>query len=304
MLPRVIPGLVSAPALRKLFARALLALLPFAALSLPSMQAFAAPQVATSIKPLQLIAAAITDGVSTPAVVWGQGQDPHHVSLRPSERRLVSDADVVLWIGPMLERPLASLVDDLAARVVTVQQLSGLELITVEGQPDPHVWIDTRNARLIATTLANMLVELDAANAERYGSNLARFTSGLDTLAAEITQGFHGADARAWSVYHHALRYLEREFKLPAPVLLADSENNSPGIRTARQVRAELAQEGITCMLIEPGVNRDEIATMLDLPTLQLVEADIMGRGAAAGDYISYLRTLTMTVRACVGMAP
>lgn len=266
----------------------------------------AAPQVTVSIKPLQLIAAAITDGVTTPALVWAQGQDPHHVSLRPSERRLLADADLVLWTGPMLERPLTGLVAGLDAQVITVQDLSGLFLIDVNGRPDPHAWVNTRNARLIATALATALVQLDAANAPRYHNNLERFLAGLETLNTDFHQRFAAAGQREWAVYHHALRYLERELNLLPPLTLADSENNAPGIRTVAQVREQLEEKQITCMLAEPGVNQAEVLTMLDLPALRLVVADVMGQGAAAqgADYFGYMQALGVSLGACLGVAP
>lgn len=269
-----------------------------------SLQAAAAPQVVVSIQPLRLIAADITEGVASPAVVWSQGQDPHHVSLRPSERRVLADADLMLWVGPMLERPLAGLAAELDARVVTVQDLEGLELITVEGQPDPHAWVDTRNAGLIAAALAAALAEIDSANAGLYRANLERFNAELDTLNTELAQRFANSGQREWAVYHHALRYMEREFDLLPPLALADSENNAPGIRTALRVREQLAEKGITCMLAEPGVNHDEVLTMLDLPALRVVDADVMGRDPAVGDYAAYMRALAATVAQCLGREP
>lgn len=273
-------------------------------LTLCAWPAFGAPQVTASIKPLQLIAAEITDGIATPSVVWGQGQDPHHVSLRPSERRLAADADLIVWIGPMLERPLASLAAELDAKVLTVQDIAGLTLIDVEGRPDPHVWIDTRNARLIAAALATSLAELDPANATQYARNRDGFNAALDTLDAELAQRLASAGQREWAVYHHALRYLERQFQMLPPLTLADSENNAPGIRTAVQVRAQLQDKNITCMLAEPGVNHEELLTMLDLPGLRLVDADVMARGADAADYAAYMRALMTTVGDCLGLAP
>lgn len=277
------------------------------ALSLLAFQPVsAAPQVTVSIKPLQLLASAITAGVGAPGLVWAQGQDPHHVSLRPSERRLLADAEVLVWIGPLLERPLAGLVADLDAQVITVQDLPGLVLLEVNGQPDPHVWVDTRNARLVATALTEALAQLDAPNAARYRNNLARFEAALAELDAELRNQFANAGQREWAVYHHALRYLEREFNLLPPLMLADSENNAPGLRTAVQVRAQLQQKQLTCMLAEPGVNHAEVLTMLDLPALRIIDADVMGQGVAAagGDYFSYMRTLAATVSACLGAQP
>ncbi|HEY0962433.1 MAG TPA: metal ABC transporter substrate-binding protein [Pseudomonadales bacterium] len=262
----------------------------------------ATPSIAVTIKPLQLIAAAVTEGVAMPDVVWAQGQDPHHVSLRPSERRLLGSADLVLWTGPMLERPLANLVNDLDAPVITVQELRGLTLIDVDGQPDPHVWVDTGNARTIAAALASSLAELDPANATRYESNRAKFEMELDALDAELQRDFAGREQAPWSVYHHALRYLERALGLQAPVTLADSENNAPGLRTAVRVREQLRQQDITCMLAEPGVNHDEVQTMLGLRDFRIVDADVMNN-ADAPHYVSYMRALTTTLRNCLGPA-
>ena len=177
-------------------------------------------------------------------------------------------------------------------------------LIDVDGQLDPHVWVDTRNARVIASALASTLAELDAPNASRYRGNLEAFVAELDTLDAELAQDFAPLRQREWAVYHHALRYLERELALLPPIALADAENNAPGLRTAVQVRAQLQQKQITCMLAEPGVNHDEVLTMLDLPALRVVDADVMGRGADAVNYVSYMRSLAATLHACLGSTP
>ncbi|HAC68916.1 MAG TPA: zinc ABC transporter substrate-binding protein, partial [Pseudomonas sp.] len=60
-------------------------------------------KVLTSIKPLQLIAAAIQDGAGQPAVLLPPGASPHHYALRPSDLRQVREANLVYWIGPDLE---------------------------------------------------------------------------------------------------------------------------------------------------------------------------------------------------------
>ncbi|MBP9960647.1 MAG: zinc ABC transporter substrate-binding protein, partial [Pseudomonas sp.] len=57
-------------------------------------------RVLTSIKPLQLIAAAVQDGVGTPEVLLPPGASPHHYALRPSDVRRVAEVDLLYWIGP------------------------------------------------------------------------------------------------------------------------------------------------------------------------------------------------------------
>ncbi|MBL1375956.1 zinc ABC transporter substrate-binding protein ZnuA [Zobellella iuensis] len=69
-------------------------------------------EVLTTIKPLQLIASAITDGVSEPDLLLAPGTSPHDYALRPSDVRRINQADLVVWVGPELEGFLTSLLGD------------------------------------------------------------------------------------------------------------------------------------------------------------------------------------------------
>ena len=52
-------------------------------------------RVLTSIKPLQLIAAAVQDGVAIPEVLLPPGASPHNYALRPSDVRRVQSVDLL-----------------------------------------------------------------------------------------------------------------------------------------------------------------------------------------------------------------
>ncbi|MCO6062351.1 zinc ABC transporter substrate-binding protein, partial [Pseudomonas sp. MOB-449] len=83
-------------------------------------------RVLTSIKPLQLIAAAVQDGAGTPEVLLPPGASPHHYALRPSDIRRVHEATLVYWIGPDLEVFLSHVLEGREAPSLAVQSLSGL----------------------------------------------------------------------------------------------------------------------------------------------------------------------------------
>ena len=96
----------------------------FAALSLslvmttsfvPVTQA-APPNVVVSIKPLHSLVAGVMDGVSTPELLLKGGASPHHYALKPSEAKLLSNAQLVISIGPNME---VFLIKPLAVRVPT-----------------------------------------------------------------------------------------------------------------------------------------------------------------------------------------
>jgi len=93
-----------------------------------SAQAHAEIEVLTSIKPLQLIAAAVQDGVGKPAVLLPPGASPHHYAMRPSDVRQIRSADLFYWIGPDMEGFLAPVLEGRKRPSVAIQSLPGLTL--------------------------------------------------------------------------------------------------------------------------------------------------------------------------------
>ena len=104
-------------------------LLPAAALAtLLAAPALAEVRVLTSIKPLQLIAAAVQDGTGTPEVLLPPGASPHHYALRPSDIRRLGEAELFYWIGPDLESFLPRVLEGRQQPSVALQDLDGLHL--------------------------------------------------------------------------------------------------------------------------------------------------------------------------------
>ncbi|MDX5384048.1 MAG: zinc ABC transporter substrate-binding protein [Rhodobacterales bacterium] len=85
------------------------------------------PRVATDIAPVHSLVARVMGDLGEPALIVQPGASPHGYSMRPSEARALSEADLVVWIGealtPWLERPIETLGEG-AGRI---------ELMSVEG---------------------------------------------------------------------------------------------------------------------------------------------------------------------------
>lgn len=263
----------------------------------------AAPVVAVSIKPLEHLTAALTDGVTTPQLVVRTGQDPHHISLRPSERRLLAQADLLLWVGPSMELPLAELVEQIDATVLAVEQLAGITVLLAGADPDPHMWLDTRNAQHIARVLAQQLIVLDAANARHYQANLERFVQSMDNLHSSLQQRFSAAGKPQWAVYHHAFRYLEHEFGLPPALTLRESDNVDPGLRTVLAFRRAMRNAQLDCLVVEPGLHQHELEALLDDGALRTVEADVLGVNLPVGSdsFAALIRGVADAIQTCAG---
>lgn len=95
---------------------------------LGSTAARAEVAVLTSIKPLQLIAAAVQDGVGEPQVLLPAGASAHHYALRPSDVRQIRSAALLYWVGPDMEAFLEPVLKARKGPSVAVQSLPGLTL--------------------------------------------------------------------------------------------------------------------------------------------------------------------------------
>lgn len=97
-------------------------------LGMTSIEASAAVNLVTSIKPLQLIAAEIQDGLGEPTAVVPAGASPHSFTLKPSTVRDLQQADLVYWIGPGLETYLSKTLEARRGKTVSIQNLDGLHV--------------------------------------------------------------------------------------------------------------------------------------------------------------------------------
>ncbi len=263
----------------------------------------ATPTVVASIRPLQLLAAALTDGINTPALVMEPGSDPHHLSLRPSERLKLQQADIVLWVGPILEQPLQKVIAALSMPIITAQQVKGVMLLQNGTVTDPHLWLDTHNARSIATALLQVLQQRDAEHAPRYQANMTRFTAQLDALDMEIDQQLQTLQSQPWAVSHQAFGYFAAQHKLQSPFALTDSTNSTPGMQHVMTLQKQIAQQHVKCLLTEPSENHQQLDTMIDGHKLNIVTADVLGTALvpSVDAYAQLLRQVASAVQHCMG---
>ncbi|MGV8842172.1 MAG: zinc ABC transporter substrate-binding protein [Pseudomonas sp.] len=299
-----------------------------AGLFLCGFAAQAEVRVLVSIKPLQLIAAAVQDGVGSPEVLLPPGASAHHYALRPSDVRRVRAADLLYWIGPDMESFLPRVLAGRSLPSLTVQELPGLSLRHfgdptrapehAHGEPTPaaehahpsaaqdqqdqdqdhrpgtldmHLWLLPANARVIAMRMATDLSAADPANAPRYQANLKAFGARLSALDQRLKQRLAGVAGKPYFVFHQAYDYFEAAYGLTHIGVLSAASEVQPGAQHVAAMRASLQAAGPTCVFSEPP-RPPRLAQTLsaDLP-VTLLELDAMG-GELAVDANGYERLL------------
>ena len=295
-------------------------LLLILSLALSSLAAHAEVRVLTSIKPLQLIAAAVQDGLGQPEALLPPGASPHHFALRPSDLRRVQSADLLYWIGADMETFLPRVLDQRERPSVAVQTLAGLHLRHFgegehehehehenghghdhehsPGSLDAHLWLLPANARVIAARMAADLAAADPANAARYQANLQAFERRLGDLDGRLKARLAPLAGRPFFVFHEAFDYFESAYGLRHAGVFVASSEVQPGARQVAAMRERLRAAGPACVFSEPPL-RPRLAETLSagLP-VKLAELDALG--AKADSYEQLLDDLADGLAGCL----
>lgn len=277
-------------------------------------QAQAEVQIVTSIKPLQLIAQSIQGEHGTTHNLLPAGASPHSFSLRPSDRKLLAQADLFYWIGPDMENFLVNLAAQHSAISHSMQQLEQLHLLHYEqtqdshshhshdhdhqpGALDTHLWLSGENALIIASKITADLSRLDPANSASYQDNLEKFSQQLKSTEQQIHQLLEPIRQQKYFVFHESLNYFEHSYGLQHSAVFAINPEVQPGARHLHQMRQQLQQAGSSCILTEPPAP-PRIATSLskDLP-VRLQQIDVLGH--QADSYPQLLLELAQSIAAC-----
>ena len=137
--------------------------------------------IVASIKPVHTLVAGVMGDLGTPRLLLFAPSSAHHFTLKPSQARVLQNADIVFWIGPGMEQPLTKTLGTLAAdaQAVTLDDSAGLVLFDFDD--DGHVAKDDHDDHYDHGTKNGHADHDDHATKD-----------GHDELAAKDGHGGHG----------------------------------------------------------------------------------------------------------------
>jgi zinc transport system substrate-binding protein len=276
-----------------------------------------APRVVTDIAPVHSLVARAMQGVGAPEVLLPAGASPHDHALRPSEARLLSDASLVIWVGPdltpWLEAPLEALAPAASRLVLSdVDRLTALPIREggafgehgpeegdehdehddhgEESGIDPHLWVDPENGQLWLEAIARALSALDPENSEAYASNALAGAAEIAGQSARISAQM-GAAPRPYLAYHDAFQYAETWLGLVGVGAISSGHAVELGPARLAQLRDEVSEQGVSCILAEPQFNPGLVEAVMGEGRGRVVTIDPLGGGFEAGPtlYLSVL---------------
>ena len=260
------------------------------------------PKVVTDFGPVQSLVLDVMGDLGPPQALLPTGGDPHDFQLRPSQADLLSNADVVFWVGPQLMPALGDALTALASKAQTVALLQTTPVRTfAEGGTDPHAWLDPVNGKAWLGTIAETLSTRDPDNADIYRANALAAQDQLTTLDGGWQALLTQSRPKPFVAYHDALGYFTDHFRLNMVGAIELSDATPPSAARLSDIQTIITSGRAVCVFPEAGRDPKLIATLTEgLPVRIGAPQDIEFITTKAGPG-QYARMLDALVQGLVG---
>lgn len=268
------------------------------------------PRVVVSIKPLHSLVAGVMQGVAEPQLLLQGGASPHGYVLRPSEARLLNEAQLVVWVGPQLESFLQKTLATLGGKARQLELATELESLLLPtrsggnwdadehahghghespGGRDQHLWLDPLLAKQIVEKTAAALTAIDPAHQSQYQHNAARLQQRLDQLHEQLKSRLAPVQKVPYVVFHDAYHYFEAAYGLNAVGSLTIDPERKPGAKRIREIRARIQTLQARCVFSEPQFEPRLVATVTEGSGARSGILDPIGAALPAGPEAYFL---------------
>ena len=275
------------------------------------------PEILVSIKPLHSLVSNITRGVTTPQLLLNKQASAHNFQLKPSQKRLLSQADLFIYSSNNIEGFVENLQQSQSkTQFIQLSQLDGIEQLPNRGfshghnehhnedgnNIDGHIWLSINNAKQISRHIAKLLIDLDPAHKDIYQKNLQTFTLELDKAKNINALLLKSIKHKTFLVYHDAYQYFEHENQLTNVMFVTSSPDVKPGIKRVRQLKKLIRDENIQCVFYEPPSIPPLLKTLTEDRSAKLVPLDPIGSQLNAGTdhYLKLMQQTASKVHSCL----
>lgn len=273
-----------------------------------------APDILASIKPIHALTQAITADISNTQLLIHGFQSPHDYYLKPSDRRKISQADIIIFASENIESflPAISRQNKPNQRIINLSNIKGIQLLEARHQDaehdhqhhslDGHIWLSVSNAEIIVSYLADTFARMDAEHAAQYTDNAKKILSRLSQLKARIQNQLNNQHTPRYLMFHDAFQYFEHEFQLSQAQFVTTSPDHISGVRRIQNLKQFIKQNSIQCIFYEPPEIPSIIHTLVDDEAIKILPLDPIGTHIDAGPqlYFTLIEEIASSLHQCM----
>jgi ABC-type Zn uptake system ZnuABC Zn-binding protein ZnuA len=110
------------------------------------------------------------------------GGCPHHHSAKPSDKSLIDNSEMVIYIDDQFDSLVSSMLLNYKGKKVRISDFSSIDFKGIDGQHNWHFWLDLNNVKLILKDIADNIIKTFPEIKKEVTKNLAESYIIIDNL--------------------------------------------------------------------------------------------------------------------------
>ena len=264
----------------------------------PSVEMPGAPVAATTF-PIYDITNEIATGAVSVELIVPAGVSTHTYEPSPSTIRNLRDTEVVYAIGHGADDWVDGVIESVNAKKVTVD--SGINIRPGESdhaheETDPHYWLTIPNARIIARTIADDLIERFPEHADIFEMNTHRYLQELAEADDEIRSNLEELDNKNLITLHDAWYYFAEEYDLTIVGTFSPTVGREPTPQYLADLIEAIEESESKALFVEPQLGTSSLQSFADDNDLTILTLDPIGGGENTSSYIQLMKSNAETI--------
>jgi zinc transport system substrate-binding protein len=157
-------------------------LLVFLTIILNNQLAYSKPNILVTITPIASIVAMLTKDKADIVILDTSGGCPHHHSAKPSDKSLIDNSEMVIYIDDQFDSLVSSMLLNYKGKKVRISDFSSIDFKGIDGQHNWHFWLDLNNVKLILKDIADNIIKTFPEIKKEVTKNLAESYVIIDNL--------------------------------------------------------------------------------------------------------------------------
>lgn len=278
------------------------------------------PRVVVSIRPLHSLVAGVMAGVATPELLVGGTSSPHGYQLKPSQRAMLGEADIVFYVDGHFETFLKAALKSLPESTQPIALAEDVSLLPLrsggvwgkdahhhdhdeKGGMDYHVWLNPQNAEKMVAAIEAALSARYPQHAKKFHQNAALLKKRLEALDAALAGKLAGVKDKPFIVFHDAYQYLEHRYGLNGVGSITLHPETPPSAEALARLREKISGGGAVCVFREPQYSERLVESITEGTSARTATLDPLEFAANPGTelYFTAMQKLVDAVAGCLG---
>jgi len=266
-------------------------------------------KIAVSIAPIASIAESIVGENFDIVQILPPGASPHSFEPSARDKEVVSDASTLFVVGLELDQWAENLISNESTVTINLSDsvlLNEVEHAHSHGEEeeehddekeeneehsfDPHYWLDTQNAELIASRILEEAIKLQPENRSTFEENYKTFQDELDGLRVYASDKLGVYGSKEAITFHDSFGYFAEENGIEILASIEPFPGKEPSAAYLEKITTEIQLHNVKALFKEPQLSDGVIKSVADDFGATIYTLDPVGGVEGRKSYIDMMK--------------